>query len=164
MPCMICTSCCFACGDCPDDGLLLSLCFEEVSRVCLCSSAVALRPAPPLDGIIGPKRDQLSSHPILASKCLFLKLESALQMLVVNSNWRFVLLARLFRTALLRTQHMSCRATSSRSLAETQSPHLKSKKLIKFCSHPNVRSSCRQSLCSWWVLYLYSSSVPLSLL
>ena len=31
-----------ACGHCPDDGLLLSLCFEE-GPFCLCSSAVAIR-------------------------------------------------------------------------------------------------------------------------
>ena len=39
------------------------------------------------------------------------------------------LLARLFRTGLLRTQaqHMSCRAASSRTFAETHYPHLKSK-------------------------------------
>ena len=46
-----------ACGDCPDDGLLLSLRFEEGSLLPVllsCSSS------PPVDGIIGPKRDELS--------------------------------------------------------------------------------------------------------
>ena len=48
-----------ACGDCPDDGLLLFLCFEEGSLLPVvlgCSSS------PPLDGFIGPKRDGLSHH------------------------------------------------------------------------------------------------------
>ena len=48
-----------ACGDCPDDGLLLSLRFEEGSLLPLllsCSSS------PHLDGIIGPNRDELSRH------------------------------------------------------------------------------------------------------
>ena len=46
---------------------------------------------------------------------------------VVNSTWWFVLLAQLFRTALLRTQQMSCWAALSWTLAEAQPPYLTSK-------------------------------------
>ena len=59
-----------ACGDCPDDGLLLSLRFEEGSLLPMLLSCSA---SPPLDGIIGPKRDELSSHPLLASKFVLLQ-------------------------------------------------------------------------------------------
>ena len=48
-----------ACGDCPDDGLLMPLRFEEGSLLPMLLSCSA---SPPLDGIIGPKRDELSRH------------------------------------------------------------------------------------------------------
>ena len=48
-----------ACGDCPDDGLLLSLRFEEGS---LLPVLLSFSDSHPLDGIIGPKRDELSRH------------------------------------------------------------------------------------------------------
>ena len=49
----------FACGDCLDEGLLLSLRFEEGSLLPVLLSCSG---SPPLDGVIGPKRDELSRH------------------------------------------------------------------------------------------------------
>ena len=48
-----------ACGDCPDDGLLLSLRFEEGSLLPVLLGCCG---SPPLDSIISLTRDGLSRH------------------------------------------------------------------------------------------------------
>ena len=115
-----------ACGDCADDGLLLSLRFEEGSLLPVLLSCSG---SPPLDGIIGLKRDGLSRHTrSLHRNLCSSKLESCARDAGGQFELEIFLLARLFRTALMRTQHLSsrARAASSWTLAETQSPHLKS--------------------------------------
>ena len=100
-----------ACGDCPDDGLLLSFRFEEDSLLPVLLSCSG---SPPLDGIIGPKCDGLSRH----TRSLHLGLcSSELESCARDAGGQFdleiFLLARLFRTALLRTKHMSSQKAAS---------------------------------------------------
>ena len=75
-----------ACGDCPDDGWLLSLHFEEGSLLPVLLSCSGLLS---LDGIIGPKRDGLSRHTRFSHLNLCSS-KVSLEMLVVNLTWRFL--------------------------------------------------------------------------
>ena len=113
-----------ACGDCPDDGLLLSLHFEEGS---LLPVVLSCSVSPPRDGIIGPKRGGLSRH----THSLHLNLcSSKLESCARSRCWWSIplgdsLLARCFRSAFLRTQHMSSRAARHRhELSLRPNPHI----------------------------------------
>ena len=116
-----------ACIECLEDGLLLSLCFEEGYLLPMLLSYGA---SPPLDGIIGPKRDELSRH----TRSLHLNLCSskvALGMLVVNSIWRLFYLHGSF--SLLRTQQC-CVERHHRELSLRPNPHISNLNLYLFSS------------------------------
>ena len=119
-----------ACGDCPDDGLLLSLRFEEGSLLPVLLSCSG---SPPLDGIIGPKRDELSRH----TSSLHLNLcSSKLETCARDAGGQldleifFTGTALSYRFAAYTAYVVSSGIVMNSYLAETQSPQLKSQLIL----------------------------------